>query len=97
MIPQVIDDFTPPTYNYLLGKDVFVAPIYSAGVDATPLSLALPDSRSWVYWWDHDKVFNQTATLPGVPLDEYSVFFAKGNASWSCMNFELQLRCGYLQ
>ena len=52
----------------------------------------LPDNMTWVYWWDHSEEFSGTAEISRVPLEEYPVFFLKGNSAnvmwpYSCSLF----------
>jgi alpha-glucosidase (family GH31 glycosyl hydrolase) len=76
-IDKIIDDFKPPTYNYLLGENVLVAPIIS---NTSTVQVTFPSGSSWIYWWNHTIVYTggSTHTL-SVPLDEFSVFFKKGS------------------
>lgn len=74
---QLIDDFHPPTYNYLLGEDILVAPVYT---NTSEVKVAFPASSNWVYWWNHSLVYKggSSHTFTSVPLDEYTVFFRNG-------------------
>ena len=77
---QIIDDFNPDTYNYLLGPSILVAPIISN--DST-VSITFPVGSNWVYWWDHSKVYQGGSTfqLTAVPLEEFPVFFKNGTST----------------
>ena len=77
---QIIDDFRPFTYNYLLGDSILVAPLYSEGSINATISVPLPDNQTWVYWWNHSMEFTGKADIESIPLDEYPVFFVKGTA-----------------
>eukprot|EP00731_Ephydatia_muelleri_P029081 Em0020g725a len=76
-IDKLIDDFNPDTYNYLLGPNILVAPITSN--DSTA-NITFPVGSSWIYWWDHSKVYQggSTLQLTAVPLEEFPVFFKNG-------------------
>ena len=78
-LSQIIDDFKPDTYNYLLGKDILVAPILSNTSSAT---VVFPSDTgdSWVYWWDHSHTYTAGSkhSFSSVPLDEFPVFFRNG-------------------
>lgn len=77
---QLIDDFSPDTYNYLLGHSILVAPITSnpAEVSVTfPASKDMPnDTTQWIYWFNHTRTYNekQMVTFSEVPLEEFTVF-----------------------
>ena len=77
---QLIDDFSPDTYNYLLGHSILVAPITS---NPAKVSITFPVSKDtsngttqWIYWFNHTMVYNekQTVTFSNVPLEEFTVF-----------------------
>lgn len=74
---QLIDDFKPSTYNYLLGEDILVAPIIS---NSSSVEVTFPPTASWVYWWNHSLVYagGSTNTFKNIPLDEFPAFFKKG-------------------
>ena len=74
---QLIDDFHPSTFNYLLGKNILVAPIHT---NISSVSVSFPEGSSWVDWWNHSNVFtaNSSQTFTNVPLEEYPVFFRNG-------------------
>ncbi|KAL5473375.1 hypothetical protein EMCRGX_G027852 [Ephydatia muelleri] len=76
-IDKLIDDFNPDTYNYLLGPNILVAPITSN--DST-VNITFPVGSSWIYWWDHSKVYQggSALQLTAVPLEEFPVFFKNG-------------------
>ena len=76
---QVIDLFKPFTYNYLLGKDILVAPVVSN--DTTLFKVDLPQGNNWIYWWNHSVVVTGGSSYyfsGGVPLQEFPVFFVNG-------------------
>lgn len=80
-ILQVIDYFSPSTYNYLLGKSILVAPIVSN--DTTAFKVDLPKGDSWVYWWNHSIISAGGSSFHfngSVPLDEFPVFFVNGKS-----------------
>ena len=77
-LKQIIDDFKPSTYNYMLGVAVFVAPIIN---NASSFSLTLPPGHSWIYWWNHSVILSGGSEVKfngGVPLDEYPVYVIDG-------------------
>ncbi len=65
------------TYTYLLGPDIFVAPIIEEGDQIT---VEFPDEGSWVWLFGDHQTFAAGAeeTLT-VPLDEYPVFLREGS------------------
>jgi alpha-glucosidase (family GH31 glycosyl hydrolase) len=65
-------------YRYMLGPDVFVAPMIKSG---TARTVTFPAGNDWIYLFDKTKVHagGSTASLT-VPLDEYPVFLRKGSA-----------------
>ncbi len=65
-------------YSYLLGRDIFVAPMLESG---TTRSVTFPSDGVWVSLFDKTKVYaaGSTHTL-NVPLAEYPVFLRQGSA-----------------
>ena len=65
-------------YRYLLGPDIFVAPMIKAG---TARTVKFPTGSDWVYLFDKTKLHKggSSANLT-VPLDEYPVFLKQGSA-----------------
>ena len=60
-----------PDYAYLLGPDVFVAPMLEEGTSRT---LTLPGGR-WVYLFDSSKVFDgETEITLEIPMAEFPAF-----------------------
>ena len=74
---QLIDDFHPATFNYLLGKNILVPPIHT---NSSSVSVTFPEGSSWVDWWNHSNVFtaNSSQTFNNVPLEDFPVFFRTG-------------------
>ena len=74
---QLIDDFKPSTYNYLLGDNILVAPIIS---NTSAVKITFPAGSSWVYWWNHSLVYagGSTHAFDNIPLNEFPVFYKKG-------------------
>ncbi len=66
------DDFT-----YLLGPDLFVAPMIESGTERT---LSFPAGDDWVYLFDQDRSYGggTTETLE-IPLAEFPVFLRAGS------------------
>jgi alpha-D-xyloside xylohydrolase len=65
-------------YRYLLGPDIFVAPMIKTGTQRT---VAFPAGDDWVYLFDKTKVHTggSSANLT-IPIDEYPVFLKKGSS-----------------
>ena len=78
LLSQLIDDFRPPTYDYLLGQHILVAPIVT---NESKVEVVFPSGSDWVYWWNHSEVYTggSSHTFVNVPLDELTVFFKNGN------------------
>ena len=74
---QLIDMFKPSTFNYLLGKNILVAPIHT---NTSSVSVTFPEGSSWVDWWNHSNVFTggSTQSFTNIPLEDYPVFFRNG-------------------
>ena len=71
--------FSPSTYNFLLGKDILVAPIITN--DTAQFNVDLPAESNWIYWWNHSIIGRGGSTFifnQGIPLDEFPVFFRNG-------------------
>ncbi len=63
-------------YSYLLGPDVFVAPMLEEGTTRT---VAFPE-ETWIYLFDADKEFVAgTETTLDIPLHEFPAFVRKGS------------------
>ena len=67
------------TFEYLLGPDVFVAPMLEEG---TSRSTTLPDG-DWIYLFD-GSAYSGAVTLE-VPLDEFPVFVREGSDAASAL------------
>ena len=61
-------------YQYMLGDDIFVAPIVSEGNDRTILFPA----GEWIYLFDETKTYKQGVKKLSFPLDEFPVFIRRG-------------------
>ena len=60
------------TYQYLLGEDVFVAPIME---EDGLVTVTFPSEDDWVYVFDDSQVYGPSETVSlTVPLAEFSVF-----------------------
>ena len=71
-------DFTKKaTYSYLLGADIFVAPVLD---ETGTVSLDFPEG-SWVYAFDESQVFGEGSqgTIT-VEIDRYPVFYREDSA-----------------
>ena len=60
-------------YEYLLGDDIFVAPLYEEG---NSRCMAFPQGE-WIYMFDESKTYCGIKTLE-FPLDEFPAFLRKG-------------------
>lgn len=73
-IPRSIMQFFNDTdYRFMLGSDIFVAPMLSASSDIT---VTFPASdTAWVYLFDYSQVHQSgTSAAVNIPLGEYPVF-----------------------
>ena len=70
-------DFTDKeTYTYLLGRDLFVAPV----LDASGTVQATFPEGEWVYAFDSSQVFEGGSALDlTVPLAEFPLFYRAGS------------------
>lgn len=67
---------THADYTYLLGPDVFVAPMLEEGTSRT---LTFPEGR-WVYLFDSSKNFDgATETTLEIPMSEFPAFVREGS------------------
>ena len=66
-------DFEPgDTYDFMLGPDIFVAPMLESGTSRT---VVLPDEGDWVYLFDASITGTEGDTLTlDVPLTDFPVF-----------------------
>lgn len=73
---SMVDYFNATDYSYLLGDDIFVAPILATGGSVT---INFPTGSNWVYLFDKAQVFtggtSQTITYD---LEKYPVFIKEG-------------------
>jgi alpha-glucosidase (family GH31 glycosyl hydrolase) len=69
--------FNKWNYSYLLGDDVFVAPILNGN---NRIQVFFPQGGDWVYLFDRDAVYEggSTANL-NFPLEEFPVFLRSGS------------------
>jgi len=61
-------------YQYMLGNDIFVAPIVNEGNDRT---IVFP-AGEWIYMFDETKTYRQGIRKLTFPLDEFPAFIRKG-------------------
>jgi len=62
---------TQADYTYLLGPDIFVAPMIEEGTSRT---LTFPEGR-WVYLFDPSKTFDgETEATLDIPMSEFPAF-----------------------
>lgn len=63
-------------YSYLLGENIFVAPIFNASGNIT---VNFPSNSSWVYLYDKSKIYpGGTSINQTFPIDEFPVYIRKG-------------------
>ena len=62
------------TYEYLLGDDILVAPIFEEGNER---SVTFPKGE-WIYLFDQSKVYSAGIKKLSFGLDEYPIFIRKG-------------------
>ncbi len=62
------------TYEYLLGDDILVAPVFEEGNERT---VTFPPGE-WIYMFDQSKVYSMGIKKLSFGLDEYPVFIRKG-------------------
>ena len=72
-------DFTPGgTYDFMLGPDIFVAPMMESGTSRT---VQLPQEGSWVYLFDSGVAASAGDELSlEIPLEQFPVFVREGSA-----------------
>lgn len=64
--------FNDDDYSFLLGTDIFVAPVLSA---SNTLSVHFPAGDTWVYLFDNAQTYQGGTTQSlSIPLNEYPVF-----------------------
>lgn len=72
---QLIDDFHPDTYNYLLGSDILVCPVTG---NPANVSVTFP-SGTWVDFWNSSNVYKGGDTRVLTPdLATFPVFHRTG-------------------
>jgi len=71
--PTMRPQFGVP-YQYMLGDDILVAPMYQEGNDRT---VVFPLGE-WIYMFDESKVYKAGMKKLHFPLDEFPVFIRKG-------------------
>lgn len=71
---SIMQFFNSSDYQYMLGSDVFVAPITSASNDV--LIGSFPgNNTTWVYLFDNTQTFQSgSSTIISTPLDQFPVF-----------------------
>jgi alpha-glucosidase (family GH31 glycosyl hydrolase) len=75
--------FVVTNWNYLLGPDVFVAPIVK---NSTMRTVEFPQGADWADWWNSSLTYRAGSTVQlTVPLASYSVFQRVG--ALIAMNF----------
>lgn len=74
---SLMEFFNNTDYSYMLGPDIFVAPMLEAG---NSITVNFPAGEEWVYLYDKNVTYQggQTHSLT-VPLDEYPVFIKQGS------------------
>jgi alpha-D-xyloside xylohydrolase len=70
--------FDDAEYHYLLGPDIFVAPMLEAGES---LGVSFPAGGDWIYLFDRTRIYTGgTSGTLAVPLDEFPVFLRAGSS-----------------
>jgi alpha-glucosidase len=70
--------FDDETYEYMLGDDVFVAPMLESG---TSRLVPFPDDGDWIWiFGDHDSFAGGSEETIEVPLDSFPAFVRAGSA-----------------
>jgi len=66
----------PRTWDYMLWKDIFVAPIVT---NTTVRTIEFPAGNNWVDWWNMTIVYSGNTTITyQTPLEIFPVFFRQG-------------------
>lgn len=65
---------TAGTYQYFLGDDILVAPIFEEGSER----IVIFPPGEWIYMFDQSKVYTAGVRKLTFPMDEYPVFIRKG-------------------
>jgi len=81
---SMVSFFDKTDYGYLLGIDLFVAPIIEMGNN---IDVAFPSGDNWVYLFDSTQIYaGGTTQSLIIPLDEYPVFMREGAAIFTDIN-----------
>lgn len=70
--------FNSSDYQYMLGSDIFVAPVLGAS-GAVSIG-SFPANSNWVYLFDNSQIFTGgTSTVFSTPIDQFPVFIKTGS------------------
>jgi alpha-glucosidase (family GH31 glycosyl hydrolase) len=74
--------FNKTDYSYLLGPDIFVAPVLSQGnAGVSTVTISFPAGSTWVYLYDKTQEFEGgTSVTKDFTLEQYPVFIKKDAA-----------------
>jgi len=65
------------SYDYLLWKDIFVAPIVESGLQR---QIDFPSGNNWVYWFNSSRIYvGGTEVNLTIPMDEFPAFSRAGS------------------
>jgi hypothetical protein len=66
----------PPSWDYMLWTDIFVAPIIT---NTTTRHVQFPAGNNWVDWWNNSIIYQgNTSITYSVPLEIFPVFMRQG-------------------
>jgi len=69
----------PDTWDFLVGDDIFVAPIIRPHGEITLRNVSFPEGSEWTDWWDPYKVYRPGERLElFVPINHFPVFKRRG-------------------
>jgi alpha-glucosidase (family GH31 glycosyl hydrolase) len=68
-------DFTPSTWNFIMGDDILVAPVTDNG---TQVSISFPEGNDWLDWWTNATYAGGSTVDYQVPLNQFAAFQRKG-------------------
>jgi len=79
MHPMAYSAEFPSTYEYVLGKDIFVSPMLDESTSQRHITF--PKGNDWVDWWDPSVVHSGGSKLDhyDCPMDRFPVFKRKGS------------------
>jgi len=74
-------DFTPESWGFFMGEDIFVAPIVES---AFPSNISInqvdfPSGSTWLNWWTNESYAGGQSINFSVPFTDFTVFKRKGS------------------